>query len=376
LNEVKKMSFIPPAVGGLQIIDMSYTTYVLIAVLGFLGGILSGFFGSGGAFVMTPGMMSLGIPGINAVGGNIAHKFGKALMGSKRHAEMGHVDSKLGLVMIVFLLAGLGTAVHVQARIFEDMGKAASNLYISAMFIVVLGVVMSFMYRDIRKTRSKVGSETDGNRKKAKFSDRIQAIDIPPMIDFKNAGIRISLWFPAVIALGTGFLAGTIGVGGFIGVPGMIYLMGLPATVAAGTELFLAVFDGAVGAYLYTAAGFLDIRIPLLLYIGSMIGIQVGAIATQYVEEIMIKIVLVIVMATSIVSRAMSVPKYLNTMGVIHVNAQLTHLLDTLGGYVLYGGAIAGVVIVVISLSRGMKKLALEEAPSSGHPVDKRGVTK
>jgi hypothetical protein len=355
------MSFIPPAVANLQIIEMSYTTYAIVAFLGFLGGTLSGFFGSGGAFVMTPGMMSLGIPGINAVGGNIAHKFGKALVGSKRHAEMGHVDSKLGLVMIVFLLIGLETAVHVQAHIFESMGKAASNLYISMMFIIVLTIVMTFMYKDVRKTKSKEAMDAAEAGNKPKLSDRIQSINIPPMVHFKTAGIRLSLWFPAVIALGTGFLAGTIGVGGFIGVPGMIYLMGLPATVAAGTELFLAVFDGAVGAYLYTVAGFLDIRIPLLLYIGSMIGIQVGAIATRYVEEVMIKIVLLIVMFASTVSRLMSVPMYLNTLEIIHVNTHVVNILNALGGWVLYLGAAGDVLLIFVSLRRGMKRVALEE---------------
>jgi uncharacterized membrane protein YfcA len=353
------MSFIPPAVASLQIIEMSYTTYAIIAFLGFLGGTLSGFFGSGGAFIMTPGMMSLGIPGINAVGGNIAHKFGKALVGSKRHSEMGHVDSKLGLVMIVFLLSGLEIAIHLQAKIFEELGKAASNLYISMMFIVILTAVVSFMARDIQKSRAGPKPHESGE-KKVEFSAKIQALNIPPMMDFKTAGIRISLWFPAVIALGTGFLAGTIGVGGFIGVPGMIYLMGLPATVAAGTELFLAVFDGAVGAYLYTVAGFLDIRIPLLLYVGSMIGIQVGAITTKYVEDIVIKLVLVIVMVSSIVSRAMSVPAYLNTLEVTQFSDGLTHILDVVGAWVLYVGASLGVVIVLVSLQRGIKKYGIE----------------
>jgi uncharacterized membrane protein YfcA len=228
-------------------------------------------------------------------------------------------------------------------------------------FIIVLTAVTSFMYRDVRKTRKEGASEADSSEPKTKFSEKVQRINIPPMLEFKNAGIRISLWFPAVVAIGTGFLAGTIGVGGFIGVPGMIYLMGLPATVAAGTELFLAVFDGAVGAYLYTAAGFLDIRIPLLLYIGSMIGIQVGAIATKYVEEVMIKIVLLIVMAASAISRAMSVPQYLNTMGLIHTSTHLVNVLNTLGGWVLYLAAAGDVLIIIVAMRRGMKMPSVEK---------------
>lgn len=350
------MGLVPPAVGSLTFIQMSMETYLIIAFLGFLGGMLSGFFGSGGAFVMTPGMMSLGIPGIAAVGGNISHKFGKALMGSKRHAEMGHVDAKLGIIMVIFLLTGLEVAVHVQTYIYEAAGKAASNLYISIIFIVVLTFVAGFIANDIKKSKSQRPTKGDAQ---VRFYNKIQKINIPPIIEFKTAKIRVSLWFPAIIALFTGFLAGTIGVGGFIGVPGMIYLLGLPATVAAGTELFLAIFDGAVGAYLYTVAGFLDIRIPVLLYVGSMIGIQAGAIATRYVADTTIKLVLMLVIITSEISRAMSIPKYLDNMNVIHINHALSSLLDVAGGWVLYIGAFIGVLIILVSMRKGMKRSSI-----------------
>ena len=363
------MGLVPPEAGSLTFIQMNMETYLVIAFLGFLGGMLSGFFGSGGAFVMTPGMMSMGIPGIAAVGGNISHKFGKALMGSKRHAEMGHVDSKLGIVMVVFLLTGLEIAVNVQTYIYEMIGKAASDLYISIIFIIVLTIVAGFIANDIRKSKNEISTSEDT---KNRFYKKIQKINIPPMMEFKTAKIRVSLWFPAIIALFTGFLAGTIGVGGFIGVPGMIYLLGLPATVAAGTELFLAIFDGAVGSYLYTVSGFLDIRIPVLLYLGSMIGIQAGAIATKYVADVTIKLVLLLVIITSEVSRVLSIPKYLNNMNIIQIDHSLSSLLNVVGGWVLYIGAAIGVLIILVSMRKGMKRSSISSEATESNSTRRR----
>ena len=87
-------------------IELNLVTALQVVLLGFVGGTLSGFIGSGGAFFMTPGMMNLGVLGPIAVGSNITHKFGKAMVGSKRHGELGHVDKKLGVFMLITAAEG------------------------------------------------------------------------------------------------------------------------------------------------------------------------------------------------------------------------------------------------------------------------------
>ena len=89
-----------------------------VVMLGFIGGTLSGFIGSGGAFFMTPGMMNLGVQGVIAVGTNITHKFGKAMVGSRRHGELGHVDKKLGIFMLITALLGIRLAVWINSYLF------------------------------------------------------------------------------------------------------------------------------------------------------------------------------------------------------------------------------------------------------------------
>ena len=102
-------------------ISLSTLDCLQVVMLGFIGGTLSGFIGSGGAFFMTPGMMNLGVQGVIAVGTNITHKFGKAMVGSKSHGELGHVDKKLGIFMLITALLGIRTAVWLH-WIFATMG--------------------------------------------------------------------------------------------------------------------------------------------------------------------------------------------------------------------------------------------------------------
>ena len=99
-------------------IDISWSTAAQVVMLGFIGGILSGFIGSGGAFFMTPGMMNLGILGPVAVASNITHKFGKAMVGSRRHSELGNVDKKLSIFMLITAAIGIRLAVMLMKVIF------------------------------------------------------------------------------------------------------------------------------------------------------------------------------------------------------------------------------------------------------------------
>ncbi len=139
----------------LQLWDMAQ-----IIMLGFVGGILSGFIGSGGAFFMTPGMMNLGVPGPISVATNITHKFGKAMIGQKSHGEMGHGDKKLAIFMLLTAAAGINIAVFVMKHMLtSDAGTdgnqgALGNLYISIVFITVLSLVSLSMLRDIFQSRN------------------------------------------------------------------------------------------------------------------------------------------------------------------------------------------------------------------------------
>lgn len=339
---------------GVDFIELALPEALIIVLLGFVGGVLSGFLGSGGAFIMTPGMMNLGVPGILAVGSNVTHKFGKALIGSRSHSELGHVDRKLAVTMLVGLLLGVQAAVKVNSVIFETMGKAASDLYISAIFIVVLTAIAVVILRDITRGEKEQESSSE-------LVSKVQGIKLHPVVHFEIARITVSAWIPLAVAFATGYLAGTIGVGGFIGVPAMIYLLGISTRVATGTELFLAIFSGAWGAINYALLGYVDLRLVLLLYLGSLVGVQIGAMATEIVEQRVAKIALLTVIATSDLGRVAMVPEYLREMGYLSFGDGTGQALSFASMLLLFGGA---VIAIAVTFKKVRDATAVKKVPA------------
>jgi uncharacterized membrane protein YfcA len=172
----------------INFIDLYPTTVLLLFVVGFVGGMVSGFIGSGGAFVLTPAMMSLGVPGIVAVASNMAHKFPKALIGAIKRARFGQVDVRLGIVMGVFAEAGVFVGKEVMTTIREIYGNVGTDFYVSVVFIVVLGVVGTIVLRDALRGQR----EQDTSRESSaipRLARRVRAIHIPgTMMSFKSLG--------------------------------------------------------------------------------------------------------------------------------------------------------------------------------------------
>jgi uncharacterized membrane protein YfcA len=302
---------------------------------------------------MTPGMMNLGVQGVIAVGSNITHKFGKALIGSRKHGEMGHVDKKLGIFLLATALIGIWVAVWIATSLFgisDTHGEkgAAADLYISAVFVIILFGVGVSVLLDVIRSRS--GGEAGPSRK---ITDYLSRMRLFPMIYFPVADVRISLWVLLLVGLFTGYLAGTIGVGGFVGVPAMIYIFGIPTAVAAGTELFMAMFMGAFGAMRYAMEGFVDIRLVLLLYMGSLVGIFVGAYGTKVVNEIVIRLVTGIIILLCVLSRLIAIPIYMAQLEMIDfVKPSMYPLLNDISKYLLYASGIGGVLVILFQVAR------------------------
>ncbi|MCG6927011.1 MAG: sulfite exporter TauE/SafE family protein [Acidobacteria bacterium] len=321
-----------------------------VVLLGFIGGTLSGFIGSGGAFFMTPGMMNLGVPGVIAVGSNITHKFGKAMMGARKHGEMGNVDRKLGVFLVLTSFAGIRLAVWINSSLFamgDSHGQAkgaAANLYISLVFVCILSLVALSMLRDILQ------SSDDSAGPSLRIAEALSKLRLFPLIHFPVSDVRVSLWVLMAVGLATGYLAGTIGVGGFIGVPAMIYVFGVPTAVATGTELFLAMFMGAFGALNYVFAGFVDLRLTMLLYAGSLFGIYVGAYGTKVVKEVVIRLVTSLVILICVLSRGVAVPIYLRQLGFIQLDPAWDVPLNQASKFLLMAAGVAGVGVILFNV--------------------------
>lgn len=349
-------------------ITLDFFTVIQVVVLGFIGGVLSGFIGSGGAFFMTPGMMNVGVNGVVAVASNITHKFGKAMMGSKKHGEMGNVDKRLGLFLLITAIVGIRLAVWINSFLFHGGGDghgaakgAGANLYISVVFVGILTIVAISMLKDLMK------KEEEGAGPSKKIVEFLAGLHIPPLIFFKTADVWVSLWVLLPVGLATGYLAGTIGVGGFVGVPAMIYVFGVPTAVAAGTELYLAMFMGGFGALNYAWEGFVDIRLTMLLMSGSLVGVYLGAYGVKVVGEKYIRLVTCLIILLCVISRAISIPVYLRQLGFLHLDPGLDPWFNNASKYVLFTSGILGVIMILANVFRSYsarKKIHLTLAHS------------
>ena len=339
-----------------QLIHLDAMNITYLFLVGFVGGLVSGFIGSGGAFVLTPGMMSLGVPGLVAVASNMCHKFPKALVGALKRAKYGQVDVKLGIVLGISAEAGVLYGAHIQESIKKAFGDAGSNLYVSVAFVVILAVVGGFVLRDALKTYK--DGTTDEEEKVTKIAKWVQSVNIPyTMVYFKSINARISVLFTIPLGFATGMLAATIAVGGFIGVPAMIYVLGAPSLMASATELVIAFVMGVGGSFKYAMHGLVDIRLAMIILGGSLFGIQLGAMGTTYVKPFVIKLVMGVIMVIVLFSRGLMVPVYLSQLGLIGTLGETTvKVLKTTSFGIMIFALATGAVIVLRAMWIGRRE--------------------
>jgi uncharacterized protein len=338
-----------------KFIDLTYLNVLYLFAVGFVGGLVSGFIGSGGAFVLTPGMMSLGVPGVVAVATNMCHKFPKALVGAIKRAKYGQVDVKLGIIFGIFAEAGVLYGATVQESIKRVYGDAGSNLYVSAAFVVILATVGTFVLQDAVKTYR--SGKTDEEEKVSKIARWVQSVNIPgTMMYFKSLKAKVSILFIVPLGFATGMLAATIAVGGFIGVPSIIYILGAPSLMGSATELVVAFVMGLGGSFKYALHGLVDFRLTAIILAGSLFGIQLGAMGTTYVKPYMIKFVMGAIMVIVLFSRALMIPVYLAKLGLIQALNEITVTVLTSTSFtIMVFALLMGAFIVLRAMWKGFR---------------------
>lgn len=265
---------------------------LLLIGLGFVVGILGGFFGVGGGFLAGPFMFSMGVPGNFVVGTDLAHITGNSLISFRRHRALGNVDLKLGGIMVM----GTAVGVEIGARVIEGFeARQSVDEFIGGLYIVILLLVGTFtMYESIRTLRSLKNKDAQLRDVSGfpKFTKAVRRINIPPMISFPNSGIKsISIWVVLGVGFVAGLLTGMLGVGGgFIRMPMFIYILGVPTHVAVGTDLFEIIFSAGYGTITHAIKGNVDIIMALVMQTGAAVGAQIGSVSTQYFRGPMIRL--------------------------------------------------------------------------------------
>jgi uncharacterized membrane protein YfcA len=272
-------------------ISGAHISPIYLGVSGFIIGIMGGFFGVGGSFIAGPALRAVGLDWNFAVGTDLAHIVGKSVVAAKRHRALGNVDLKLGLIMAFGTIAG----AEVGAQLIQMLKRAGNvNLVVSVVSIVVYVSISTFMVWESRKTLMAINRKASGSVKGEKskqdhsafqhVTHAIQRLKIWPMIELPVSGIKeISLWIIMLVAFIGGLFSGFLGGGaGYIRMPSMVYVLGVPTHLAVGTDLFEIIISASYGTFSHAVKGNVDILIALVMNTGAAVGAQIGAIATQY----------------------------------------------------------------------------------------------
>jgi hypothetical protein len=271
-------------------ISGAHISPIYLAIVGFIIGILGGFFGVGGSFIAGPALRAVGLDWNFAVGTDLAHIVGKSVVAAKRHRALGNVDLKLGLIMAIGTIAG----AEVGAQLIQMLKRAGNvNLVVSIVSIAVYLSISTFMIWESQKTlRSRPGKTARKVKGATAKHDHsaftpvtrgIQRLKIWPMIHLPVSGVTISLWIIVLVSFVGGLFSGFLGGGaGYIRMPSMVYVLGIPTHLAVGTDLFEIIISASYGTFTHAIKGNVDILIALVMHTGAAIGAQIGAISTQY----------------------------------------------------------------------------------------------
>lgn len=258
--------------------------------LGFLIGIFGGFFGVGGSFLANPVLFVMGLPMNFVVGTDLLHIVGKSIVAARKHGILGNIDVKLACFMVLGTIGG--SEVGVQG--IELLKKIAKvDLVVGvATVVVLLGIsvfvfVESWQAMKLRGSRKPVSEQTSQEKDKRAFkfiAKWTHSLNWAPKMDLPHSGIKsISIWAILIVSFISGIFSGFLGGGaGYIRMPFLVYLLGIPTHIAIGTDLFEIVVSAGYGSFRHAMNGNVDVLIALIMQTGAAIGAQIGAILTQY----------------------------------------------------------------------------------------------
>ena len=269
-----------------------YVNLPLIFILSLFVGVLSGLFGVGGGFLMTPFLIFLGIPPSYAVANEANNILGTSVSGSTTHYLKGTLDYKMGFMIVIG--GAIGTILGIITfSYFKDIGKI--NIVISLAYMYILAIIGTIMLvqgvGEIDRARRKVIV-------KKKLHSHYWIHGLPFRMRFKKSKLYESIFTPIIIGLLVGYLAAIMGIGGaFILVPAMIYIIGMPTKLVPGTSLFVTIFVSAIVTVLHAFYyGSIDLMLVMVLILGSILGVQIGQKFGERVDSSQFKTILAILL--------------------------------------------------------------------------------
>jgi len=323
----------------------SQNIFIVSIAIGLAAGLITGCVGAGGGFITTPALMAAGVKGILAVGTDMFHIFAKAIMGTAVHKKLGNVSMKLALGFLVG--SGAGTFVGGTInRWLYSMDPLLSEAFISSVYSIILGFLGFYALFDflrLRKGSSGGGhAHASGHSGTPNIAIKLQAIKVPPMItfdeDFVPGGKKISWLVVAMGGVFVGMLATIMGAGGgFVTFPMFVYVFGVSSMTTVGTDILQIIFTAGLGSIgQYAIYGYVFYSLAMGMLIGSLIGIQVGALTTKVVRGIHIRGFYAVSILAGFINRAATLPRKLVELEFINIPKTITSNIEAAGNIIFW----------------------------------------
>lgn len=319
----------------------SISIFIASIFVGLVAGLITGCIGAGGGFIIAPAMMSVGVKGILAVGTDLFHIFAKAIMGSVLHRKLGNVCVPLAIVFLVGAIGGatLGGLVN---RFLYNKNPILSDAFITTVYVFMLGFLGFYALMDYLKAKKgiKSGEKELKDDAVSSLGQKLQSIKIPPMISFdQKYGTRSLSWFFLIVSgFIVGLAAAIMGVGGgFLTFPIFVYVLGVSPATTVGTDIFQIIFTASYASILqYAIYGFVFYTLAMGMLIGSLFGVQIGAMVTKVVPGVTICAFYALAVLTGFVNRIFALPEKLRALEVIGWSEEFCGLLANIGTYVFF----------------------------------------
>lgn len=320
----------------------TYTTAIFFSsiAIGLIAGLITGCIGAGGGFVIAPALMSAGIKGITAVGTDLFHIFAKAIMGTAVHKKLGNVSVSLAVAFVIGSVPG-ALAGGLVNRALYNMNPVISDTFISIVYAVLLGFLGFYALADFLKARK--SGETGGAHSGGPTGDltgmprKFQSINLPPMLHFDEdlvpGGRKLSAWIVGICGSFVGLVAAIMGVGGgFLTFPIFVYMLGVSSFTTVGTDILQIIMTaGFASISQYAIYGFIFYTLAMGMLLGSLLGIQVGALTTKVVRGVYIRAFYAMAVLAGFINRLFALPKKFGELGWIKIASGTAGAIETMG---------------------------------------------
>lgn len=343
--EVALAASLPQSIGGKKAYMPAFVTPTMFwgsIVTGLIAGLITGVIGAGGGYILTPALMSFGIKGIMAVGTDQFHLFAKAIMGTTIHKKLGNVNFWLALWFVVGSGSGVSLGGWISRHVY-NANPSLSDAFISAVYVVILGILGAYALVDWARCFRRAATPTGPECPAGGCARWLQALPLRPRVRFDQhmvqGGRSIAVYPVIFCGFVVGLVAAVMGVGGgFLTFPMFVYGLGVSTFTTVGTDILQIIFTTAYSSVMqYAVYGYVFYTVAMGMLLGSLVGVQIGALVTTMVKGVVIRAFYAVTILAGFVNRLAALPRKLTESGLLSLPTALCKTLDNIGAVLFFG---------------------------------------